>query len=100
MGFVIEFLVTHVFSYRSSHAGERRAKRVNKIQSDDSFMDLADEEYRKMGSLPNLATHRQFLTFQEIHKAQINDPISSTITDQILNSTMMRSTERLPSSYQ
>ena len=30
MGFVIEFLVTHVFSYRSSHAGERRAKRVNR----------------------------------------------------------------------
>ncbi len=29
MGFVIEVLVTHVFSYRSSHAGERRAKRVS-----------------------------------------------------------------------
>ena len=34
MGFVIEFLVTHVFSYRSSHAGERRAKRVKGVKID------------------------------------------------------------------
>ena len=34
MGFVIEFLVTHVFSYRSSHAGERRAKRVKGVKND------------------------------------------------------------------
>ena len=59
---------------------------LHKAQSDDKFMNLADEEYRKMGSLHNLATHRQFLTFREIHKAQINNPISSKIIEKVQRS--------------
>ena len=41
----------------------------NKIQSNDCFIDLADEEFKNSGSLNNLATHNQFLTFKQINKS-------------------------------
>ena len=58
----------------------------NKIQSNDCFIDLADEEFKNSGSLHNLASHNQFLTFKQIHKSQINDPTSAKIIESVQKS--------------